>query len=225
MTRHCKGILIKLIIILITVVTNVTSSAAGSAELSAHHPLTMEEAVSAIEKHYQELTDLTARVSQKNFLKTLGRTQEYEGMLWIKIPGKLRLEYTNGQLILISGKDALFYSKKSEQVIKKNFSDFAQMNIPVAFLLGAAHIHDDFDIRQPDPKSLNTFELLPRKAGAAMKKLEIQSDEIGRIKLIKIFDKFGNITEMLLTDIKEGIGIDDHLFVFKAPKGVEVIEQ
>ena len=186
---------------------------------------TVDAAVAAVESHYQELVDLTANVSQKNMLKAMGRTQKYEGTLKIKKPGKLRLEYTNGQLILIDGKDALFYSKKSEQVIKKAFTDFSQMNIPVAFLLGAAHIRDDFNVRQPDPKTPRVLELLPKKPGAAMKKLGIQADETGRITRMTIFDKAGNKTEILFSDVKEGAGLEDSAFLFKAPKGTEVIEQ
>lgn len=194
----------------------------------AVHPAyaqTVQDVVAAVENHYREVTDLTAKVTQKNFFKSVGKTQKFEGTLWIKKPGKLRLDYTNGQVILINGKAALFYSKKSEQVIKKAFTDFEHMNIPVAFLLGAAHIRDDFDVLQPDPKSPRSLELLPRKPGAAMKKLKLQTDDTGRIMVLTIFDKSGNTTEIVFADVQEGIAIDDKLFVFKAPKGTEIIEQ
>ncbi len=189
------------------------------------HAQTVQDIVTTVENHYREVNDLSARVTQKNFLKALGRTQKFEGALWIKKPGKLRLDYTNGQVILINGKAALFYSKKSEQMIKKTFTDFEHMNIPVAFLLGAAHIRDDFDVLQPDPKSPRSLELLPRKQGAAMKKLSLQTDDTGRIIGLTIFDKSGNTTEIVFADVKEGVAIDDTLFVFKAPKGTEIIEQ
>ncbi len=189
------------------------------------HAQTVDDAVRAVEKHYQTLSDLTARVSQKNFLKLLGKTQIFDGKLLIKKPGKLRLDYTNGQLIVIDGKEALFYSKKSAQVIKKTFTDFEHMNIPVAFLLGAAHIRDDFDVLQPDPKTPRRLELIPKKAGAAMTKLSLVSDEDGRIVTLTIFDRSGNVTELSFSDVREGAGIDDKQFVFKAPKGTEIIEQ
>ena len=195
---------------------------------AAIHPayaLTVQDAVAAVENHYREVTDLTAKVTQRNFLKSVGKTQRFEGTLWIKKPGKLRLDYTNGQVMLVNGKAALFYSKKSEQVIKKTFTDFEHMTIPVAFLLGAAHIRDDFDVLQPDPKSPRSLELLPRKQGAAMKKLRLQTDDTGRITGLTIFDKSGNTTEIVFADVQEGAPIDDKLFVFKAPKGTEIIEQ
>lgn len=200
-------------------------SDAGLPAATSAFAQTQDDVVLSVESHYRDTTDLLARVKQKNMLKAMDRTQKFEGTLWIKKPGKLRLEYTNNQLILINGKEALFYSKKSAQVIKRSFTDFASMNIPVAFLLGAAHIRDDFNVLQPDPKAPRILELLPKKPGAAMKKLNMHSDETGRITRLIIFDKSGNVTEINFVDVQEGTGIDDQQFVFQAPKGTEVIEQ
>ncbi len=186
---------------------------------------TLQDTIASVENHYRDLNDLTAKVIQKNDLKSIGKTQKYEGKLFIKKPGKLRLEFSNGQLILIDGKAALFYSKKSEQVIKKTFTDFEHMNIPVAFLLGAARIRDDFDVLEADPKKPRDLELLPRKPGAAMKKMRLRVDDAGRIMEITIFDKSGNMTTITFSDIREGAGVDDQRFVFNAPKGTEIIEQ
>ncbi len=186
---------------------------------------TGDSAVRAVERHYRELKDLKAKVVQKNFLKSLNKTQTFEGTLWIKKPGRLRLEYTNGQLIVIDGKAALFYSRKSEQVIKKSFTDFDQMNIPVAFLLGAGQISDSFEVHKPRAEQSGKLELLPRKAGAAYKKLAISADASGRITQLTIYDRSGNITEITFSEEQEDGGADDRLFHFVPPKGTEVIEQ
>ncbi len=188
-------------------------------------PLAKEDVVLTVESHYQALTDLTAKVTQKNFLKSLNKTQSFEGTLAIKKPGRLRLDYTNNQTIVIDGAMAWFYSKKSEQAVRRTFSDFEHANIPVAFLLGASSIRDDFDAVRPDEKGPGTLELLPKKPGAIMKKLRIQTDEAGRITGMTIFDKSGNTTDITFTDIREGVGLEDSLFLFKVPKGTEIIEQ
>jgi outer membrane lipoprotein carrier protein len=189
------------------------------------HAQTVQDVVSAVEGHYRDLADLTGTVMQKNMLKAINKTQTFEGAIKIKKPGKLRLDYTNGQVILVDGKAALFYSKKSQQVIKKTFTDIEHMNIPVAFLLGAAHIRDDFDVLQPDPKTPRVLELLPKKNGAAMKKLKLRTDEAGRIMGMTIFDRSGNLTEITFSEVREGTGIDDRSFTFKIPRGTEIIEQ
>ena len=189
------------------------------------HTQTVQEVVSLVENHYGDVQNLMAKVTQKNLLKAVGKTQTFEGTLWIRKPGKLRIDYTNGQVIMVDGKTALFYSKKSEQLIRKTFPDIQQMNVPVAFLLGAAHMSDDFEVLQPDPKLPLSLELLPRKPGAAMKKLNVVADAKGRITNITIFDKSGNTTEIIFADAQEGTTIDDKIFSFKAPKGTEIIEQ
>jgi outer membrane lipoprotein carrier protein len=217
--------------ILLTIAITSTSYALDSAPVVTA-PVVMApvaapaDTVASIETHYRDLVDLTAKVVQKNFLKSVDKTQKFDGSLSIKKPGKLRLEYTNGQVIVIDGKEAWFYSKKSAQAIRRTFKDFEQANIPVAFLLGAAHIRDDFDIVElKGPAIRNTVDLTPRKKDAAMKKLGLVCDDGGRITGMVIYDKSGNTSSIAFSDAKENIGLDDALFLFKVPKGTEVIEQ
>ena len=82
-----------------------------------------------------------------------------------------------------------------------------------------------FESFRPNPKTPRVLELLPKKPGAVMKKLNIQTDDAGRIMGMTIFDKSGNRTEIVFSDVKEGTGVEDTVFEFKAPKGTEVIEQ
>ena len=181
--------------------------------------------VLAIEAHYRDLTDLTAKVVQRNFLKSVDKTQTFEGTLSIKKPGKLRLEYTNGQVIVVDGKEAWFYSKKSEQVIRRTFKDFEQANIPVAFLLGAGAIRQDFDVSVPEGGGEGVLDLVPKKAGAAMQKLRLHTIEAGRISRMIVFDRSGNQSDIRFSEVRENAGIDDKPFRFKVPKGTEIIEQ
>jgi outer membrane lipoprotein carrier protein len=184
------------------------------------------DAVTVVEAHYQKLVDLTAKVIQKNFLKSVDKTQTFDGSLTIKKPGKLRLEYTNGQTIVIDGKEAWFYSKKSAQAVRRTFKDFDQANIPVAFLLGAGHMRDDFDVVEGKESAIrNTFDLTPRKKGAAMKKLKLICDNGGMITGLIIYDKSGNTSSITFSDVKENTDLDEAQFRFKVPKGTEVIEQ
>lgn len=201
------------------------STATLSPASSATSTAMPADAVEAVEAHYRDLVDLTAKIVQKNFLKSVEKTQTFEGLLSIKKPGKLRLEYTNGQIIVVDGKEAWFYSKKSSQAIRRTFKDFEQANIPVAFLLGAGAIRQEFDVSQPEPGDLRVLDLKPRKTGAAMKKLRLYTDGSGRINRMTVYDRSGNTSDVVFSDVKEGVGLDDTPFRFKVPKGTEIIEQ
>ena len=188
-------------------------------------PADAADPVALVEAHYRDLVDLTAKVVQKNFLKSVGKTQTFSGTLSIKRPGKLRLEYTNGQLIVIGGREVWFYSRKSAQAIRRTFKDFEQANIPVAFLLGAGEIRKDFEVTSPEADKPFLLDLAPKKPGAAMKKLRLETDGSGSISRMIIFDTSGNTSDVVFTEVQEGVGLEDGLFKFRVPKGTEVIEQ
>lgn len=183
------------------------------------------EAVMLLEAYYNKISGLSAKIRQKNTLRSVGKTQRFEGTLYIKKPGKLRLDYTNDQTIVIDGGVAWLYSKKSEQAIKRTFKDFAHANIPVAFLLGAASVATDFHISGHDPANPLMLELVPKGHGAAIKKIKLSLDEAGRIKLMTIFDRSGNITEIEFHEIKDNPELPDRLFHFLVPPGTEIIDQ
>lgn len=185
----------------------------------------VEAAVALIENRYRDAMALTAKVMQKNFLKSVNKTQTFEGTLFIKKPGKLRLEYANGQMIIIENTEAWFYSKKSEQAIRRTFKDFEQSNIPVAFLLGAAEIKQEFEATAAETNEPGALDLVPKKKNAAMKKLRLVYDSSGLITEMTIFDKSGNTSQVSFSEIREGVELADTLFRFKAPKGTEIIEQ
>ena len=211
------------------VTTPLVSAPEGTARVAtspaATAPAAAADVVALVEAHYRGLIDLTAKVVQKNFLTSVGKTQTFSGTLSIKRPGKLRLEYTNGQLIVIDGRNVWFYSKKSTQAIRRTFKDFEQANIPVAFLLGAGAIRQDFDVVKPEAGKPFLLDLTPKRPGAAMKKLRLETDGSGSIGRMIIFDKSGNTSDVVFSEAKEGVGLDDGLFAFKVPKGTEVIEQ
>jgi len=207
------------------VLTPLASSAAESLPSVTAPTATPADAVAAIETHYRDLADLSAGVTQKNFLKSVEKTQIFEGSLAIKRPGKLRLEYTNGQTIIIDGREVWFHSKKSSQAVRRTFKDFEQANIPVAFLLGAGTIRQDFDVFRPEADKPLVLELVPKRKGAAMKKLRLLTDRSGRIFQMTIFDRSGNTSDIHFSEVRENTGLDDQLFSFKVPKGTEVIDQ
>jgi outer membrane lipoprotein carrier protein len=221
--RRWEGEIKAFLFVLLSVLAGLISHPAAGATETAP---AATDAVGLIEAHYRDLADLSATVVQKNYLKTIDKTQTFEGTLRIKRPGKLRLEYTNGQVIVIDGSEAWFYSKKSEQAIRRTFRDFEQANIPVAFLLGAAHIRDDFEVvEEAGGKARRTLDLTPKRPHAAMTRIGLVCDDTGRITAMMVHDRSGNISTIAFSDTRENTGLEDGLFRFKVPKGTEVIEQ
>jgi outer membrane lipoprotein carrier protein len=88
------------------------------------------------------------------------------------------------------------------------------------------NIADDFDVTLEGEKE-NQFELglLPKKG----------EGELGRLRLVvertsydivgaEIRDPLGNITRLRFSDVKRNTGIEDGIFRFEAPPGVDVVD-
>jgi outer membrane lipoprotein carrier protein len=209
-----------------SVATPVHSVATVTGTVATAPTAAAPDLVGLIEEHYRGIADLTAKVVQKNYVKSVNKTQTFEGTLSVKKPGRLRLEYTNSQVIVIDGKEAWFYSKKSEQAIRRTFRDFEQANIPVAFLLGASEIRKEFEVAEPGDGEQRALDLIPRKKEqTTMRRLRLHVDDAGRITRMVIHHRSGDSADIRFSDVREGVGLDDDRFGFKVPKGTEVIEQ
>ncbi len=215
-----------LFILALLVAASLTAARAGTTAENERSQPTKDQVLASVEDHYSRLTDLTAKVVQQNYLKSVDKRQRFEGTLTIKKPGRLRLAYTDGQLVVIDHREIWIYSRANAQAIRRTFRDFEQANIPVAFLLGAGSIRKDFEVTLvPADIPVSVLDLVPRKRGAAMKKLRLLVDNSGSITRMIIFDRSGNMTDILFAGVKENTGVPDSLFRFKAPKGTEIIEQ
>lgn len=81
------------------------------------------------------------------------------------------------------------------------------------------------DSLRGDPLQENIFELKPKKQMGLIKKLLLISNTGDfPIKSFALFDIYGNKIDFVIKDIKVNQGLDESLFVFKAPADVEVFE-
>ena len=65
--------------------------------------------------------------------------------------------------------------------------------------------------------------LTPRKAQPEIEHLYVDVDEQGLIRGILVVDAQGNRSQFVFDDIRENVGLQDRLFQFEVPRGVEVI--
>ena len=83
-----------------------------------------DDEVARIQEAYRNISDMKAGFVQKNYMKDLGRTDTYKGVLFIKRPSKMRWEYKGDkpQEIIINNDKILIYKKAEKQAFKSAFS-------------------------------------------------------------------------------------------------------
>jgi len=179
-------------------------------------------AVERIEKRYKEIHDIQGSFTQTSHLKDLERTEKYSGNFFIKKPSMFRWKYAlpRNEEVIISGTDIWIYKALEKEALKSKFSKSAYSQLPIAMLESLGEMKADYNITMAEE---GVLELVPKAEMGFIKKIQLETSS-GEfpIKTLTIFDIYGNTITLRLKDVKINTGLDDALFVFKIPPGVEV---
>lgn len=197
---------------------------AGFAAPPVSAPSPAEALARRVEARHRGVSDLTARFVQTYRSGALGREVVERGVLSLKPPSRMRWEYRDPEkkTFVSDGKTSYFYVPADRQVIRRDQSD--ARDLPAMLLSGHADILATFDVGlETAAPGLQRLRLTPRKAEAEIEHLYVDVEDSGRIRGILVIDAQGNRSQFTFDDIHENVGLDDRLFRFEVPHGVEVI--
>lgn len=191
-------------------------------------PLPLEEIVAKVQEQYETHEDFKANFIQESLVKSLGKKQVAEGIVYFKKPGKMRWNYQKPtkQEIISDGKSLWNYRPEDKQVVVSPMTNAFQSKAPSTFLAGIGNLKKDFQARwskEPSPKENYSLELTPQEAQGSLEKLFLLVDrESFKILQARIQDVMGNVTQISFSKIQFDNRLPDSLFTFTPPKGVEV---
>ena len=177
-----------------------------------------------IEARHRGVRDLTARFVQTYRSGALGREVVERGVLSLKPPSRMRWEYREPEkkTFVSDGKTSYFYVPADRQVIRREQAD--SRDLPAMLLSGHADILSTFTAAlEAGQAGRQRLRLTPRKAEPEIEHLYVDVDEEARIRGILVVDAQGNRSQFVFDDIRENVGLQDRLFRFEVPRGVEVI--
>lgn len=186
-------------------------------------PTTDAAAASRVEGFLDRLTSLRADFRQ-TVTDAHGRVLERaEGTMALARPGRFRWDYrVPEQLIVSDGVTVWLYDIELEQVTVRPAGE-ALAGTPAMLLAGEADLGDEFEITHAGLEDGLEWSLLtPRRPDSDFRDLRLgfQGTELRRMTL---HDRLGQTTELELLNIVRNPRIDDHLFSFKPPPGVDVV--
>jgi outer membrane lipoprotein carrier protein len=188
----------------------------------------VEEVVDRVQKRFDATSDFTAQVDQELVVASAGRTLDAHGTVAFKRPGKMRwnLQSDEPQVIVADGKTLWFYQPEEQQVLRSPFETAFRSSTPISFLTGVGRIRDDFDVAIDETEEGKVhLALLPRRQGGEVGRLRltVETDNYD-IVAAEVVDPLGNTTRLRFSDLKRNVGLDDSLFEFEVPEGVDVID-
>ena len=191
----------------------------------------IEVVVDKIQDKYEEITDFHAKFTQEAAVKALDKVQKSEGEVWFKKPGKMRWNYYTPEKdeIVSDGRTLWFYDVAEKQVIESPLAQVSDTQNTTSLLSGLGNIKEVFNASFADATELTSngnymIELKPKTEEEQYNKAIVAFDQNTMVvKSIYLYDPFGNLTTISLKDIKIDNGVQDSLFSFTVPSGVEVV--
>lgn len=170
-------------------------------------------------------TTFTADFKQVT-LNEYGQAQNTsEGQFYLSRPGKFRWSYKKPfiQEIVSSEGKVWFYDADLEQVTIKKMDD-SLGSTPALLLSGEIELEDNFTLEQQGvDEDLLWIKLLPKNEDSGFNYILIglDNDVLGGMELS---DNFGQLTRIYFTNSKINPSLEESIFKFIAPEGVDVFE-
>ena len=179
--------------------------------------------VKQVEAKYAEV-----QVFQANFTQTV-KSELYgeevtKGQLTLKQPAMMRWSFVGDQAkeFIADGKTLWIFTPSEKQVIKMDDLSVNGQSAE-ALLQNLSKLGEMFEVKVvADTDSTKQLELRPKGEGQ-FKKLELTLGKELEVQSLVLTDNLDAVTELKFTDVTLNKVIDDSIFTFAIPEGVEVI--
>jgi outer membrane lipoprotein carrier protein len=191
------------------------------------HAAAVDDVVKRLQARYDATTGFRAEFTQEVESATLGQKVESRGTVFFKKPGRMRWEFSEPPQTLVSdGTFFWFYQPAQKQVLKTPFQQAFRSTTPASFLAGVGRLEQDFRIALiGESDAVYQLRLTPRQDAEAIGLLDLTvSATTFDILQATITDPLGNVTRLRFAHIDHTVPLDDTLFRFTLPPGVDVIE-
>jgi outer membrane lipoprotein carrier protein len=200
----------------------------GAAGAGAQGRPPAEELARSLQQRYAKVRDFSADFVHSYRGGAL-RTQVTErGTMAVKKPGKMRWAYTapEKKTFVSDGVKIYSYIPQDRQVIVSSVPTGDDATTAVMFLAGKGDIARDFSASYAEggPSGTWPLKLVPRKAERDYDTLVLALDPgTLQIRALTTTDRQGGESTFTFTNLKENRGLSDKEFVFRIPRGVDVI--
>lgn len=150
--------------------------------------------------------------------------QKTSGLMALSRPGKFRWEVKqpNPQLLIADGNYLWIYDIDLSQATRQKF-DKNKANSPASLLSGSVeNLKSRFNVIHIG-RNDDSYRLTPKAASDLFKWIELRFTD-KKLTHMQLSDSLGSLSTFEFKDIQLNPNLDSFLFQFKAPKGVDIIQ-
>jgi outer membrane lipoprotein carrier protein len=193
--------------------------------------LTVDHILDRVEKKYAD-SKFSADFIQKSTIKAMAITDLAAGKVYIKYPGMMRWEYEKpDRQIIITDADKLWiYRPEDNQVMTGNAPTFFRDGKGASFLSDIRLIRKKFDIsleqgQQGQSDLFYHLKLVPHEKTLDISAIGLMiSRQTFNVLQVTTLNFYGDETRIDLINSAFGADLEDSLFSFEIPEGVDVLQ-
>lgn len=182
------------------------------------------DGISSLKKFYAETRSMRADFYQIVTDKQGRKVQEVYGQMQLQRPNKFRWDYNKPfeQQIISDGNQVWLYDTELAQVTVRELGK-ALGSSPAALLAGEDGLDKNFKLTNAYRKgNLDWVSTTPVDSDVGFNKISLgfKADKLQEMDLV---DSFGHETRIVFSKIEQNVAFDGKTFLFKPPKGVDVV--
>jgi outer membrane lipoprotein carrier protein len=192
---------------------------------------TASELAEALQRKYDAVKDISADFEHTYQGGVLKKQLTERGTVLVKKPGKMRWDYASPEKkqFVSDGAKVYFYIPADKQVIVSSVPPDASATTPALFLAGKGRLTSEFtpsfvDLPAGLPAGSRALKLVPKSKQPDYDWLVLALDPATlAIRGLVTIDAQGGTSTFAFTNLKQNIGLADDQFMFKIPRGVDVV--
>lgn len=192
--------------------------------LALSAPIAQADGISSLKNFYAKTNAMRANFYQIVTDRQGQKIQEVYGEMQLKRPNMFRWDYNKPfeQQIISDGKQVWLYDTELAQVTVRALSK-ALGSSPAALLAGGESLDQNFKLMNlPAKDNLEWVSANPNDADSGFEKISLGFKN-GLLQEMKLVDTFGHQTKIVFSKQLQNPVIDTKTFLFKPPKGVDVV--
>lgn len=191
----------------------------------------LDALISALQTKYDRMNSLAADFTQVYNARG-ERTRRESGTLLLKKPGRMRWDYLTPERkqFISDGKWLYEYVEAEKLATRSAVRDSDDLRAPFAFLLGRGKLRRDFQriefaSESPTKAGNRVLRMIPKRTQDFRELLvEVEPGSLQLARLVLI-DRNSARSDFLFSNVRENAPVNETQFAFKAPAGVQVVQQ
>jgi len=191
----------------------------------------LSSVVKQIETAYRNTKELQTDFVQTTQYEGFDTPYISKGRLFIRRPDKMRWDYRepSHHQIYVNGDTVIYMVPEHHQAIRSTMDREVHTPVPLMLLAGAAALSEQFSIAWDGAPGKTDgayrLRLTGKGAGAPLAPMTIEtSTDTFLIRRVILHDPSGAQTTFEFSHLTLNGGLDDTLFVFTPPSGIEVVD-